>query len=173
MKNKPLKVIIEGGDGTGKSTLIRKLLCSFDNVNTLHLSYRDATSREFYSNLLDINRIIFDRQFLSEIVYSTVFDRKCALSEEDINMLLKRCEELNVKILILDVPVETIKKRLAVRGEDEEAVLRNTLFIKNEFLRLAQKYNLPVINTEEVALTDIVNYIEGESNEKYKSYMFK
>ena len=173
MKNKPLKVIIEGGDGTGKSTLIRNLLGKLENMNTLHLSYRDGTSYEFYNNLLDINRIIFDRHFLSEIVYAAVFGRKCNLSQEEIDALFDKCKKQNIKILILDTSFETIKKRLAIRGEDEEAVLRNTAYIKTEFLKLAAKYDILVIDTQNVDLDSIVEYIEGEQNEKYKSYMFK
>ena len=63
------KVIIDGCDLTGKTTLINKLIAYYNDpdLSYLHFSYRDRTDYDFYNTMLDKENFISDRHFIDEI----------------------------------------------------------------------------------------------------------
>ena len=170
-----MKVIIEGCDLTGKTTLINKLKNYYndDRLSYLHFSYKDRTDYEFYNTILDKENFIADRHFLDEIIYSEIFNRKCGLTAEEYLNLIMKCKKNNIKILILTSDNKTLLNRLLNRGEDEKEVRDNLFKINDYFKKLSKEFYFPLIDTTKVSFEEIINYIEGEENEKYKSYMYK
>lgn len=171
-----MKVIIDGCDLTGKTTLIKKLKDYYNNddLSYLHFSYKDRTDYNFYNIMLDKQNFIADRHFLDEIIYSEIFNRKCGLTSEEYIKLINKCKKENIKIIILTVDNFTLLERLKKRGEEEKEVCNNLFKINNYFNKLAETFNFKLIDTTKDSIDDIIIYIESEkNNEKYKSNMYK
>lgn len=160
-----ITIIIEGCDGTGKTTLIKKLK-SFYGIDSIRLTYRDPKDFNFYYRLLEKTDCIFDRNFLSEVVYADIFNRKCELNTELVELLINKVHKLKIPIFILDTDLDTICKRLLQRGDEEEEVLTNITIIKKRFIELAQLYNIEVIDTTKVSFKEIIKKIQKEVNKK-------
>ena len=160
-----MKLIIDGCDLTGKTTLIKKIKDYYndDKLSYLHFSYRDRTDYDFYNTMLDKENFIADRHFLDEIIYSEIFERKCGLTTEEYLNLIRKCKKENIKIIILTTDNNTIQKRLLERGENEEKV-KNNLFRINEYFRsLAYEFDFYLIDTTKTNFENIIKYIESEN----------
>lgn len=158
-----VKIIIDGCDFTGKTTLINALRIYFtsDKLSYLHFSYNDRRDYEFYNTILDKKNFIADRHFLDEAIYPEVFNRVSCLSENEFETLINKCKNENIKIIILTCSNEELEKRSKQRGNEEEEVLNNLIHINNKFIELAKQYNLQVFDTTINSLSDIMEYIKG------------
>lgn len=170
-----MKLILDGCDLTGKTTLIKKIVNYYndDRLSYLHFSYKDRTDYEFYNTMLDKENFISDRHFIDEVIYPIIFDREFGITHEEFQLLMNKCKAENIKIIILTVDNQTLLERLNVRGENEEAVRNRLLDINNMFIDLANEYDLKLVNTEVDSFEEIISYIEGGTNEEHKSYMLK
>ena len=119
------KVIIEGPDKAGKSTLIEAMVNTQDwcKANVIHFS---APSKNFDFNGIyrihlesDVDQI-FDRCFISELIYSYVLGRKTRL--RNVNSLMKSLIENNVVVCIMvaadEEQKELLLNRVATSKED-------------------------------------------------------
>lgn len=139
-----MRIIIEGCDGTGKTTLVNGLAKEF-NLGKIHISNKDPNDLDFYYQFLRKDDVIFDRNLIGEMIYPNIFNRPQKLKEYELDYLMAKAKELNIHIIILTAAIDTINFRLK---QDEFSVVRKNLdFIDNEFLKYAGKYNIPVINT--------------------------
>jgi len=108
-------IIIEGLDGTGKTTLANDLL----NKNYILIN-NNLTSESHYDKYVnniktsDINSVS-DRSFISEMVYGKVLSGTTKLSEEEFVNLVKLYSEYETKIIYL----YTSKKILLERRKDD------------------------------------------------------
>ena len=170
-----MKIIIDGCDFTGKTTLIKKLQSYYndDRLSYLHFSYRDRRDFDFYNTMLDKQHFIADRHFLDEAIYPQVFNRCCALTPVEFDGLIERCKSEDIKMIILTCSDDELIRRTKLRGNEEPEVLANLLNINNGFKQLATAYDLPLFDTTQNELQEFIDYIEGEQNEKYKSNVFK
>lgn len=109
-------IIVEGPDGAGKSTLCSLLQKSTGFV-LKHLSYKDDNSFEAYIERLLEHNVIFDRFFHSELVYSKVMNRVCALNKDEVATLQVITSKV-AEVIFCTAQVETLIKRAFVRGED-------------------------------------------------------
>lgn len=162
-----MKIIIDGCDLVGKSSLIEKLKKHFSykkNISYLHFSYRDRTDYGFYNTFLDKEDFISDRHFIDEMVYPKFFNRRQGITEEEFVSLLKKCKNKDIKIIILTVDDETLLERSKERQE-EKAVADNLLEINREFKKLSKKYNLPLFDTTKNSLEEIIDFLEEKINE--------
>lgn len=160
-----MKVIIDGCDLTGKTTLIKKIKDYYndDKLSYLHFSYRDRTDYDFYNIMLDKENFIADRHFLDEVIYAEIFERQCNLTLEDYLSLLYKCNKNKIKIIILTCNNNELLKRLNERGESEEKV-KNNLFKINEYFRsLAYEFSLYLVDTTKTSFEEIIKYIESEN----------
>ena len=158
-----MKVIIDGCDLVGKSTLIKKLKAYYNNdrMSYLHFSYRDRTDYEFYNMMLDKKDFIADRHFIDEMIYPAVFNREGQLSDMDFLALLDKCKKENIKIIILTISQDELLNRSREREEEKE-VQENLLKINRKFVELAIAHDLQIFNTTINSFDEIVNYIEGK-----------
>ena len=166
------KVIIDGCDLTGKTTLINKLIAYYNDpdLSYLHFSYRDRTDYDFYNAMLDKENFISDRHFIDEIIYPLIFNRKANLNTTEFAKLLDKCNKENIKIIILITDPSELLKRM--RDEEEPEIKNNLLKINESFIDLAKHYNLQVFDTSKDSFENIVAYIGGK-NERNKSNMSK
>lgn len=161
-----MNLIIEGPDGVGKSTLVKQLK-EYYKIDSIRLSYKDPKDANFYSRLLEKTDCIFDRQFLSEVVYAPIFGRECQLSWDDVCNLYAKTQELNIKTLILDTDTEEILSRINKRGDEFEEVKNNINELRIRFNFLAKYFNIEVIDTSKMSFEEIIRKVEN--NEKYQS----
>jgi thymidylate kinase len=118
--------IIEGSDKAGKSTLAKHLSEVF-GLKCTHLSKpkTDDTYKE-YSDMIDnINGpIIYDRSFLSEYVYATLWRGGCKITNDQFrdleNKFVMKANELKLQnfVIYAHAPFEVIKYRCIKEKED-------------------------------------------------------
>ena len=166
-----MNIIIEGPDGVGKSTLVTKLKEHY-NIDSIRLSYKDPKDINFYGRILEKTDCIFDRQFLSEIVYAPIFGRECQLSWGDVCELHKKTKDLGIKIFILDADIDEILHRINKRGDEFEEVKNNINNLRLKFLYLAEVLNIEIIDTSKIEFEDIIRKVE-EYREEYRNNKFK
>jgi thymidylate kinase len=151
-----MKIILEGCDGTGKTTLAKKLQDHY-GIDYVHVKRADPSTYEFYSQTLLKTDVIWDRHFIGEMIYPTVFKRQGNLRMAQFETLLEKARNQNVVILVLTTHKETLKKNND-RPEYPE-VIKNLLLINDQFLAIADIYQIPVINVFETSFEDIVKII--------------
>ena len=128
-----MKLLKTGNDYFCQSTMLRDIWGTFDNrgESFINLSYRESTTYEFQSQILEFSNFLVDPCFLDELIYPEVVNNKSNLTEEEEERLLDKCEERQIKILILEYNDEEIKRRIKLRKEKEEPeVLESILLIK-------------------------------------------
>ncbi len=139
-----MRIIIEGCDGTGKTTLVDGLAKEY-NLGKIHISNKDPNDLDFYYQFLRKDDVIFDRNLIGEMIYPKIFNRPQKLKEYELDYLMAKAKELDIKIIVLTAAIDTINFRLK---QDEFSVVRkNIKTINDQFLKYAGKYNIPVINT--------------------------
>lgn len=163
-----MNIIIEGCDGVGKSTLVEKLKKHY-KVDSIRLSYKDPKDYNFYSRILDKTDCIFDRSFLSELVYSPVFGRECQLTEDEVSSLYLQAQKM--KIFILNTDTDEIYRRLYRRGDEHYEIMKNIENIQQRFIELSETFNIEVIDTSKMTLQDVIERVD--SHEKYQSKQLK
>lgn len=116
-----MKIIIEGVDGAGKSTLAKQLAKIF-NATIEHDKY-PQTANQYVERLNKPGNIVFDRFMLGQFVYNSPEERKMDTAE--LLDLIDYCKDRSDVILIyLDTSVEECIKRLNSRGDDESFMMK-------------------------------------------------
>lgn len=158
-----MKIILEGCDGTGKTTLA-KILAERYKLDICHLTQRDPTSYYFYAQTARKEDVVWDRHTLGELIYPEIFDRKQNLSFDQARVIIDRAKSEGVKILILTAENDVIKQRLLERKSppEDERIIANYEKINGGFVFYGDVFGIPVIDTTKVTLTEIFDMIEKE-----------
>lgn len=123
-----MKIVVEGADGVGKSTLVNKLVEKL-NFPMAHPTDETENTYQYDLELLSSSEdIIIDRLILSEIVYSSVFSRVPLIDMNEFMLLL---EEIDVMIIMYASNDEDLFNRLKNRGsldEYERAIEANNIY---------------------------------------------
>lgn len=82
-----MKIIIDGNDGVGKSTLAKQLQEDLGIKSYIHLSGKDPRNFSFYAAMLQKEDVIFDRSFMDEPIYAEVLNRKPELTPLEVELL--------------------------------------------------------------------------------------
>jgi len=174
-------LIIEGIDGVGKTTLSNQL--ENDGFIKYHFDYDEETDDLFekYNNVLlkninDLNKMVFDRSFISEMVYGPVLRGKSRLSEDEFKNLLISYHEQGCKIVFMTASKET----LLSRREDDS----NDLLIINEYyeqqndqyrkvMELSKTYiEMIMLDTNDIPIESMENIIKEKYINENRSVIY-
>lgn len=154
-----MRIIIEGADGTGKTTLAKQLADEFD-LGLMHISNKDPNDLDFYYQLLRKDDVVYDRNLIGEMIYPKIFNRPGKLKEYELDYLMAKADDLGFKIFVLTAHDETLLNRLN-RKEEFNCVKDNISAINGDFLKYAGKYNLPVINTSKYGMDETFKEVKN------------
>lgn len=156
-----MRVILEGCDGTGKTTLA-KILAEKYNFDVCHCTQHDGKDYDFYFQTLRKENVIWDRHTLGELIYPEIFERDPQITLEEVADLMRYVKENNIKIFVLTADQETLRKRLLSRGTEDYRIIKNCKDIDYQFRHLAAYFSIPIIDTTEMTLTEIYDLITEE-----------
>ena len=157
-------IIIEGCDGTGKTTLCRLLARKY-GWDTVHVTSKDPNDFDFYKQTLRKTNVVYDRHFLGELIYPKVYDRKGNLNVYDADWFRKYSLETKTCIIVLTTDIDEIKRRLTERGE-LSFVYDKVEIINKQFIGLANRLMIKIFDTSIDSFEDICKYIESCFEEK-------
>jgi len=157
-----MKIIVEGADGVGKTTIVNYLAEKF-NLTPRHITSKDLNTFLWYYNLLEDNEdIIFDRHFIGEMIYPYLFNRKPNLTNEQFNVLLNKAFNENYYIFIITADHDVIKKRLLQRGNEPEEVIKTFEYANIAFQAIAKRnYITTFESNDEKVFEDIMRYFDA------------
>jgi len=156
-----MRIMLEGCDGTGKTTLAR-LLADKYKLDFCHCTQNDPTDCEFYIQTARKNNIIWDRHTIGELIYPEVFNRPKTLTIEEAWSIIRVAKRYGTKIFILTADIDDIRKRLIDRGTEDPRVLNKLEWIDERFRYYAMSFDLPLIDTTKMTLEDIFELVEKE-----------
>ena len=135
-----MRIIVDGPNNVGKSTFI-STMNKYLNLKEVKCSDHSKISRDYFIDVLNRNNVILDRGPISELVYSSIYNRESNLTVSDTDTILSRCmfnsDDLYI-ILLSDK--KTLHKNYSLKGE-ENFCENNDRFIDQE-LKLFSKYGL-------------------------------
>lgn len=153
-----MRIIIEGADLTGKTTAVNTIVEHF-NLEKQHVTSKDENTFEFYLKTMLKENIVFDRHFIGEMIYPSIFKRKGNLNKESFKELLNVSKRLGYKIFVFYAAPEVLLDRLRDRGEPHKEVRDNLIHINTLFAELANEYGITIIDTTDTTeeqLADLV-----------------
>lgn len=164
-----MKCIIEGPDGTGKSTLVEKL-ANLYHCDIVRMTKNGSKKVTDYLDKHNLDNVIFDRSFLSEHVYCSLFGKKPSFSKDDIAFMIKDARMKGYQIIILNCDVLTIKKRLLERGDEFEEVMENVNKIVKHYEQISEEFDIPMIDASKCknkVFVDAVEILEESRNDTH------
>lgn len=112
-------IVLEGCDGTGKSTVANNLKHILPDAEIVHCTRETPNDFRFFLDLItagETKNIIADRFCYGQFVYQKEDQRH--LSYEDLTELEIRMLASGAKVIHVCAPVEEIKHRLSLRDEE-------------------------------------------------------
>lgn len=156
-----MRIYLDGCDGTGKSTLADKL-CRRFRLDKFCLTKDSEKSVRRYLEIRKTDNVVYDRTFLSEIVYPKVFHRKEWMTEYDKEILLYHYLKLEPDdiFIILTARNNDIKERILSRGEEYSEILDNIPEINKKYVELGLQYHIQIVDTSLTNTENIIKLIE-------------
>lgn len=135
-----MRIIVDGPNNVGKSTFI-STMNKYLNLEEVKCSDHSKISRDYFIDVLNRNNVILDRGPISELVYSSIYNRESNLTVSDIGTILSKCmlnkDDLYI-ILLSDK--KTLHDNYILKGE-KNFCENNDKFIGKE-LNLFSKYGI-------------------------------
>lgn len=154
-----MKIILEGCDGTGKTTVARLLATKYD-LDICHCTAADPADYDFYRQTARKENIVWDRHTLGELIYPKVFDRVPQLNPEEARMVVAYAKSEGAKFFVLTANMSALKFRLSNRGKEDLRILEKLEWINDKFIHYADMFNIPIIDTSAFSLPEIIKKIE-------------
>lgn len=161
-----MKIILEGCDGSGKTTLAEALAKKY-HLDICHCTASDPADYNFYRQTSRKENIIWDRHTLGELIYPQVFNRRPKLNPEEARMIIAYARSEGTKFFVLTAGIEALKYRISNRGEEDQRILNKLEWINDEFLYYANVFNIPIIDTSKTLMTDIIEFVD--KSEQYQT----
>lgn len=158
-----MRIILEGCDGVGKTTLA-KLLANEYGLDICHCGKSDPCDYDFYRQSVRKDNVVWDRHTIGELIYPRVFERVPQLGTEDARLVISYAKELKTKIFVLTTDIEEIKRRLFVRGGEDQKIYDNLRWINDQFLFYANQYSIPIIDTSKLTMAEIFAMVEKQDD---------
>jgi broad-specificity NMP kinase len=130
-----MRIIVDGNDGVGKTTLAKRLQQDFNIKSYIHLSMHDRRDGDFYQTLLDKKDAIFDRSFMDDPIYSFVLDRDPGFSVVYEKMLHNYIKKENIVVIICHSEDKIYK------DDEEESIITFDKVIDEYFRIIAEDYD--------------------------------
>lgn len=159
-----MKIMIDGCDGTGKTTIVNELSKIY-RCNIVKLTRFGPERPTVYLDFFPIEDTIHDRTFVSALIYPKVFNEPKWLSDKAADAIANVAKLENVHGIILSAPDDVIEKRIMDRGKEYAEVLDNIHFINMEYIKYARRYGYHVVNTTK-PLHEVIQCIRGIVDEK-------
>lgn len=156
-----MKIILEGADGTGKTTLA-KLLANKYNLDICHCTSTDPTDYQFYKQTARKDNVVWDRHTIGELIYPYVFDRPALTNPEESRLVLSYAREAGAKVFVLTADINEIKRRLISRGTEDQRILDKIEWINDQFIFFADYLHVPIIDTSKMTFDEIFKLVEKE-----------
>jgi broad-specificity NMP kinase len=125
--------IIEGSDGTGKTTFARKL-ADQRNADYLHASHPTSSNWvEEYIRPIKSHNLVLDRWHVGEIVWPFIYGRSSLFDEQTFDQCNWELAKLGAQLIVLTRSEDAIADELLSRGEEKEiefVLLSRNLFIQ-------------------------------------------
>ena len=135
-------IIVEGCDGTGKSTLVNRLSADLGlNIGKRGVADRDklytVTREDTYKALAHavegyLPPYIWDRLYFSEPIYSRIMGRKCEFTLSESNFVRSVLKAIRCPIIICHVPLEVATENMEQKHQ-MEAVSDNFQYIHKAY----------------------------------------
>lgn len=163
-----MNIILEGCDGVGKSTLAEAIAHRI-GADVVHLTrYSPCDVKSCMSRIVSSVPYVMDRSYISELVYSKVFNRTCALSEADVTELRYNISLHNVLEIILVCDKTELTRRLVARNNEGPEIMDNVLHIQDAYVRYAADNGVLIIAVENSTVDELADKIINIYKENYK-----
>lgn len=154
-----MKIILEGADGTGKTTLAN-ILAEKYGLTVCHCTQHDPSDFYFYKETFRKENTVWDRHTIGELIYPQVFGRDPQISKVEAQVLIELAKEADVKILVLTCEDKVLKRRLAERKDEHHLIAKSIEWINKSFCDAAKAMNVPLIDTSKMTLQEIFDLVE-------------
>lgn len=108
----------------------------------------------------NLDNVISDRSFLSELVYTMTFQRRSSLTLSEYESLMKNYRERGWQFIILNASAKCLSERLNLRGGEDEYKVRNIDQLSKAYNAWAYWFNLPVLNSEHLDVNQLIKDLE-------------
>lgn len=140
-----MPIIIEGPDGAGKSTLAKSLARALD-MNILKMTANGGQSVPEYLQKLACDGVIIDRCWVSEQVYSDLFEREQRIDNDNAEALTEFCVLAGIPIIVLLPPLHVVISRLNERGDEyADVVCPNIVEIHKRYREWAEAHDAAIV----------------------------
>ena len=160
-----MNIILEGPDASGKTLYAQKIVeygYNYQKCSPGSHAKESFFDKDYFEKCLEKDNMVFDRFFISELIFSSLYNRKSAITFSEVNKMISKNLD-NIKLIILYASdLETLKSRLIERGETdylEEIDEQNKLFVQFAYVFAAYESN-------NIILIDVSKYNKEEDIDK-------
>lgn len=155
-----MPIIIEGPDGAGKSTLAKSLAGALD-MNILKMTANGGQSVPEYLQKLACDGVIIDRCWVSEQVYSDLFEREPRIDNDEAEALTEFCGLAGIPIIVLLPPLHVVISRLNERGDEyADVVCPNIVEIYKRYQKWAEAHDAAIVLEDNDPTTAVVEVLK-------------